>query len=84
MSWNTVYNLYAETESLVCSKNCLEADDQPPDGLEHTHISNNIKSDNLSLTPDKLSDNSNLSSVPKVPEYRVTPQPFRLIPINRK
>lgn len=26
MSWETSYNLYLEKESLVCSKNCLEAD----------------------------------------------------------
>lgn len=35
MSWDTVYNLYSQTESLVCSKNCLAAD-TPPDGLEHS------------------------------------------------
>lgn len=32
MSWDTAYNLYSNTESLVCSKNCLEtADDQVSD-----------------------------------------------------
>lgn len=35
MSWDTAYNLYSQTESLVCSKNCLAAD-APPDGLEHS------------------------------------------------
>lgn len=37
MSWDTVYNLYSQTETLVCSKNCLAAaGDAPPDGSEHT------------------------------------------------
>lgn len=40
MSWDTAYNLYSETESLVCSKNCLEAEaninhNESVDGLEH-------------------------------------------------
>ena len=35
MSWDTAYNLFNESESLVCSKNCLEAEGAPPDGLEH-------------------------------------------------
>ena len=35
MNWDTAYNLYSTSESLVCSKNCLEAAG-PADGLEHT------------------------------------------------
>lgn len=35
MSWDTAFNLYSQTESLVCSKNCLAAEDPVPDGLEH-------------------------------------------------
>lgn len=27
MSWDTAYNLYSQTESLICSKNCLAAED---------------------------------------------------------
>ena len=48
MSWDTAYNLYADTESLVCSKNCMEADNQPPDGLEHmTDDKNKTKVPNI-------------------------------------
>ena len=35
MSWDTAYNLYSDTGSLVCGKSCLESDDIPPDGTEH-------------------------------------------------
>lgn len=37
MSWETAYNLYSDTEVLVCSKNCMEAGavNALPDGLEH-------------------------------------------------
>jgi len=35
MSWDTAYNLYSETETLVCSKNCLATQDGVADGLEH-------------------------------------------------
>lgn len=41
MSWDTAYNLYSDTGSLVCGKSCLEADDVPPDGKEHDNISSN-------------------------------------------
>jgi hypothetical protein len=39
MNWDTAYNLYSEKESLVCSKNCLEAD-----GIEYTkeNLTNSI------------------------------------------
>jgi hypothetical protein len=36
MTWDTAYNLYSEKESLVCSKNCLEAENFPPDGSENS------------------------------------------------
>lgn len=38
MSWDTAYNIYMEKESLVCSKNCADSEDAPPDGLEHESI----------------------------------------------
>lgn len=73
MSWYTAYNLYSDTESLVCSKNCLEAaDDQPPDGLEH--LPSNINKSNI------MESNINKSNIP---EFNVTTQPFRLIPVSR-
>lgn len=35
MNWDTAFNLYSQTESLICSKQCTEAEDHLPDGLEH-------------------------------------------------
>lgn len=75
MSWDTAYNLYSESESLVCSKNCLEAETLIPDGLEHTGES----SPNPAPT----------SLVPKLPEFKFSSttssmQPFHLVSINRK
>lgn len=35
MSWDTAYNLYSVDEPLVCSKSCLEADDNVIDGAEN-------------------------------------------------
>ena len=35
MSWDTAYNMYSDNGAMICSKDCAEADDIPPDGLEH-------------------------------------------------
>ena len=81
MSWDTAYNLYSETEPLVCSKNCLEAaNDQPADGLQF----------------DTKSSQEPENKVPNIPEFKITQPinnnnnnnnpivtPFRLISINR-
>lgn len=45
MSWDTAYNLYSDSESLVCSKNCLQAE---------IHIKNNIDPPINSKEPFKL------------------------------
>lgn len=86
MSWETAYNLYSQSDSLVCSKNCLAtADDGPADGAEQ-------------LPPDphesKWSQNTVKRSgdgVPNVPEPRVRPAPetkaappFRLVSGRRR
>jgi hypothetical protein len=70
MSWETAYNLYSESEPLVCSKNCLEAGNiiQPPDGLEH----------NKTPIP-KIPEFKITSTVPQK-----TTQAFRLISVKRK
>lgn len=71
MSWDTAYNLYSQTESLVCSKNCLATanDDAPPDGLEHSPHS-------VPLLPEfKI-------SAPSIPVTE--PTPFRLVSIRTK
>ncbi len=41
MSWDTCYNLYSETESMICSKHCSQAD-QPDqqDGLQTNLLEN--------------------------------------------
>jgi len=56
MSWDTVYNLYADNDNLVCSKNCSEANDSV-----HNSERNNFSNDNKS---------SNL--IPKIPEFNIT------------
>lgn len=60
MSWETAYNLYTDTESTVCNKNCAEADDSATHNLSNTlsNTASNTLSDNLSNT---------LSSVKYVP-----------------
>jgi hypothetical protein len=77
MSWDTAYNLYSEVESLVCSKNCLNAN-EPPDGLEYSNNHN---------IPAKYSIISSINIVPKIPEFKVPTypsQPFRMISTNRR
>lgn len=75
MSWETAYNIFSDTENLVCSKNCLEADG-PQKG---SHI------------PNVPSAHKATSLVPKIPEFKSTTsvtkpvdQTFRLISVNRK
>ena len=88
MNWNTAYNLYSESESLVCSKNCLEAEagihsnDQPPDGLEHNlddipRVPNYIPQNNQP----KLSSNQNLTHNFST---KISVEPFKFISIPRK
>jgi len=59
MSWDTAYNLYSQTESLVCSKNCLAAaDNAPPDGLEH-------------IVPNLPELNININKITSPPPFRL-------------
>ena len=67
MNWDTAYNLYSETEPLICSKNCLEADQQP----------SNTTSSNISLNS-KIP----VPTISQFKVNPITSQ-FRLIPINR-
>jgi hypothetical protein len=67
MSWDTAYNLYSETESLVCTKNCLEAEanihqNESVDGLEHnqTYIPKNTSYHSNSNQQPIKADFSNL------------------------
>jgi hypothetical protein len=92
MSWDTAYNLYSDTESLVCSKNCLESDNISHSELDPVHKSiyenNGAKpSTNINNT----FNNNKLRSIPKIPEFKITSpvtqtssQPFRLISVTRK
>lgn len=76
MSWDTAYNLYSETESLVCSKNCLEAENIQDDNSTHnSHSSRNSHNESNKFT-----------TVPKIPDYKVSipDQSFRLISSQRK
>ncbi len=49
MSWDTAYNLYLEKESLVCSKNCLDADGPVDDIKETVQTKTNIISEPFRL-----------------------------------
>jgi len=41
MSWNTAYNLYSEKESLICSKNCMNADNGGEEEEKESKETNN-------------------------------------------
>jgi hypothetical protein len=99
MSWDTVYNLYSESKNLVCSKNCLETEDSPPDGLEHS----DQKTDTFSSQGDLVPNTPEFKQLPLKPQTRVSKitqnnslmknqtanlptklsQPFHLISVNR-
>ena len=70
MSWNTAYNIYSEVEPLVCSKNCLEVEGIPPDGIEQNTQNNTF----ISSVP-KINE--------FVVTQKIS-RPFRLISTNRK
>lgn len=70
MCWDTAYNLYMESESLVCSKNCLEAEDTIPDGLEHDQPTTTVP-----ILPEPK------VKTPMIPTTQ--PTAFRMVSINR-
>lgn len=69
MSWETAYNLYSSKESLVCSKNCLEAAGAPS---EVTESSSKVVVPQVTVP-----------KVP-VPIPKPTNKSFRLISVDRK
>ena len=71
MSWDTAYNLYSESESLVCSKNCLEAEASIGNELQH----GDEKSTNATSVP----------KIPefKFSSPTSSSQPFHLVSITR-
>lgn len=75
MSWETAYNIYSEAEPLVCSKNCLEAEnnDEPADGVE---FENQNKVPNI--------PEFKITQIVQPTQSGQQTQPFRLIPIKRK
>lgn len=74
MSWETAYNLYSTKESLVCSKNCLEA------AGPVTNITEPVPTPiaKINVTMPKLPVSKTI--VQKVPPAN---EPFRLITLNR-
>lgn len=75
MSWDTAYNLYSDSENLICSKNCLEAGDAPPDGLEHNTPQNIIP-----IIPEPNIHN-NINIINKI--NKIEPTKFRMISVKR-
>jgi hypothetical protein len=79
MSWNTAYNLYSEKETLVCSKNCLDAAlDVPADGSEHI-TKPEVTKPRIKVPVPSITAVPALN--PPVPSVNPT---FRLIPVIRK
>ena len=69
MSWDTAYNLYSDIEPLVCSKNCLAAEDNQP-------------RENNMITTSSVPKIPEFKITPIVPQTQS--QPFRLISVNRR
>ncbi|CAH6420826.1 Erv1/Alr family protein [uncultured virus] len=69
MSWDTAYNLYSQSESLICSKNCLAAGDTLPDGLEHSNS-------DVPILPEPI---VRAASIPIS-----QPSPFRMISVRKQ
>ena len=92
MSWDTAYNLYSETESLVCSKSCLEAEapnNQPPDGLQHNRIPEIHKIPEISSIYNSTTqyNTPNVKVNPNIVQYfptKISSKPFKLVSIPRK
>jgi hypothetical protein len=77
MNWDTAYNIYGESGALICSKNCMEAEN------------NQEENSNITKTQ-KINDRSDLNTVinyrsdsDTVINRRNILEKFRLISINR-
>lgn len=71
MSWETAYNLYSEKESLVCSKNCLEAGG----GATSKNTPH--------YAPDQIVSKTDVSKI-NIPVPKVGNQKFKMISVDRK
>jgi hypothetical protein len=92
MSWDTVYNLYSDSDTLICSKSCLEADDSTPESLTQPIQSIPPISSTQPIQPKQSiqpiqpisSTQSTSNSIPKIPEFQVAyPNAFRMISMQR-
>ena len=80
MNWNTAYNLYSNSEILVCGKNCMGSEDLPPDGSENlTRISPQVPQ----IPEFKITTSSIYSSMSHILSTQIPSQPFRLISTNK-
>jgi hypothetical protein len=78
MSWDTAYNLYSNTDSMICSKKCHEAE-----GLSGDPVPSKVPGRGIVIpTKVKNSDVKIEESIPVIPITSVPSRPFRLIKMS--